>query len=389
MIAGHGRVLAAKLLGLTEVPAIRLQHLTEAQARAFMIADNRLTEKSAWDKRLLAEQFQALSALNLDFSIEVTGFELAEVDATIESLLPAGRNKDDPADLILNRATKTQVTRAGDCWVLNRHRIYCGDARIGSGYATLMRSQRAEMVLIDPPQIDAFDRDATELGEAHHQESVMSPHEMNAHESTNFLKSVLMSLASSSSDGAIHYVFIDWHQFGEMLGVAHSNYSEFKNLCVWVKEDAARGSLYRNQHELIFVFKHGRKTRRNNNRLRQSRSYRTDVWHYRRVNSISGGTDEGVFSALRQNIKPVELVADSILDCTGRGDIVLDPFLGSGTTIIAAERTGRVCYGIEVEPAYIDMMIRRWQDFAGQNAIQESTGRTFNELEEDAHEREQ
>src|SRR5258708_2051549 len=194
LIAGHGRVLAAQLLGLSEVPAIRLQHLTDAQARAFMIADNRLSENAAWDKQLLAEQFQALSALNLDFDIEVTGFEMAQVDATIESLVPASLGKEDPADAIPEHETKTQVTRAEDCWILDRHRVYCGDARIGSGYSILMKSRRAEMVFTDPLFNDPIDRDVTGFGKLHHPEFAMASGEMNAHEFTDFLTAGLMNL---------------------------------------------------------------------------------------------------------------------------------------------------------------------------------------------------
>jgi len=150
-----------------------------------------------------------------------------------------------------------------------------------------------------------------------------------------------------------------------------------------MKDNAGQGSLYRSQHELVFVFKSGKKPHRNNIQLGQFGRYRTNVWQYRRVNSLSRSTDEGNLSDLHPTIKPVELVADAILDCTARGDVVLDTFLGSGTTVIAAERTGRVCYGIELDPRYVDTIVRRWQVFTGQSAVQESTGRTFNEIEEE------
>jgi DNA modification methylase len=388
LIAGHGRVLAARLLGLKDVPAIRLQHLTEAQARAFMIADNRLTENSTWDERLLAEQFQALSALNVDFDVEVTGFEMAQVDATIESVLPVSRGKDDPADATSEHETKTQVTRAGDCWILDRHRVYCGDARIGSGYSLLMKSRRAEMVFTDPPFNDPIDRYITGFGKLHHPEFAMAPGEMNAHEFTDSLAGVLMNLARSSTNGSLHYICMDWRHAGELLGTAKSIYSEFKNLCVWVKENAGQGSLYRSQHEFIFVFKNGKNAHRDNMQRGQYGRYRTNVWHYSRVKSITGITGESDLSSTHPTIKPVELVADAILDCTARGDIVLDPFLGIGTTVISAERTGRICYGMELDRVCVDMVIRRWQAFTGQSAIQESTGRTFSELEEEDHERE-
>ena len=159
-------------------------------------------------------------------------------------------------------------------------------------------------------------------------------------------------------------------------------YTEFKNLCVWVKEIADQGSLYCSQHELVFIFKSGKAAHRNNIQLGQFGRYRTNIWEYRRVNSIARVGEESILQNLHPTIKPVELVADAILDCTGRGDVVLGAFLGSGTTVIAAERTGRVCYGIELKPRYVDTIVRRWQAFTGQKAIQESTDRTFNEIEE-------
>jgi DNA modification methylase len=206
--------------------------------------------------------------------------------------------------------------------------------------------------------------------------------EMNPSEFTAFLATIFVLLARNTADGALHFICMDWRHLTELLSAARSVYSEFKNLCVWVKDNAGQGSLYRSQHELVFVFKVGKKPHRNNIQLGQYGRYRTNVWQYRRVNSLSRNTSEGNLSNLHPTIKPVELVADAILDCTARGDIVLDAFLGSGTTVIAAERTGRTCYGVELDPRYVDTIVRRWQAFTGQIAVQESTSRTFNDIEE-------
>jgi DNA modification methylase len=176
---------------------------------------------------------------------------------------------------------------------------------------------------------------------------------------------------------------MDWRHTQEILSAASSVYSEFKNLCIWVKDNGGQGSLYRSQHELVFVFKSGTKPHRNNVQLGQYGRYRTNVWNYRRVNSLSRGGDEGSLAQLHPTLKPVELVADAILDSSARGDLILDAFLGSGTTIIAAERTGRICYGIELDPRYVDTIVRRWQSFTGQSAILESRNRSFNEIEEE------
>jgi DNA modification methylase len=177
---------------------------------------------------------------------------------------------------------------------------------------------------------------------------------------------------------------MDWRHSGELLTAAGQVYAEFKNLCIWIKDVAGQGSLYRSQHELVFVFKSGREPHRNNIQLGQFGRYRTNVWQYRRVNSLASATDEGKLSELHPTIKPTELVADAILDCTARGDIVLDAFLGSGTTVMAAERTGRCCFGMEIEPHYVDTAIRRWQAYTGESAVHSVTGRTFNEIEKGA-----
>jgi DNA modification methylase len=384
LIAGHGRVLAAQLLGMTEVPTIMLEHLAEPQIRAFMIADNRLTENSVWNERLLGEQFKALSILELDFSIDVTGFEMGEIDVMIEGVAPASRGKDDPADAIPDSGAKLQVTRAGDLWVLGCHRVHCGDARNDSAYSPLMQGRRADMVFTDPPYSDPTNGYVTGFGKVTHRGSAMASGEMSESEFTDFLKIVLTQLARNSVDGALQFICMDWRHSGELISVARSIYKEFENLCVWVKDNAEQGSVYRSQHELVFVFKSCKGAHRRNIRLGQYGRYRTNVWHYRRVDSSSRRTKAGSLSDLHPTtIKPVELVTDAILDCTARGDIVLDPFLGSGTTVIAAERTGRVCCGIELDPCYVDTIVRRWQAFTGQSAIQESTGRTFNQVEEE------
>jgi DNA modification methylase len=385
VIAGHGRLSACKLLRIAQVPVIRLEHLSEHQRRAFMIADNRLNENSEWDKQLLGEQLRILSAAELDFNLEVIGFQMGEIDVLIEGLAPASPGKDDPADAIPDSTAKPEVTRAGDLWVLDRHRVYCGDARNDSSYSAVMERRRAEMVFADPPYNDPIDGYVTGFGKVHHPEFAVASGEMSESEFTAFLTNVLAQLARNSRDGALQFICMDWRHSGELISAARSVYAEFKNLCVWVKDNAGQGSLYRSQHELVFVFKSGNRPHRNNIQLGKYGRYRTNVWQYRRVNSLSRSTDEGNLSDLHPTIKPVELVADAILDCTARRDVVLDVFLGSGTTVIAAERTGRTCYGIELDPHYVDTIVRRWQAFTGQSAVLGSTGQTFNEVEQENH----
>jgi DNA modification methylase len=382
VIAGHGRVLASKLVGITQIPTIRLEHMSEQQVRAFTIADNRLAENAQWDNRLLGQQLKILSEAEIGFSLEATGFEIAEIDLMIEGLAPANRGKDDPADVIPDSGAGPEITRAGDLWVLDRHRVYCGDARNGAAHAALMEGGRAEMVFADPPYNDPIDGYVTGFGKVHHPEFAMASGEMSGPEFTDFLTNVLAQLTHNSAEGALHFICMDWRHSGELISAARSVYTEFKNLCIWVKDVAGQGSLYRSQHELVFVFKNGKRPHRNNIQLGQFGRYRTNVWQYRRVN-LSRSTDEGNLSVLHPTIKPVELVADAILDCTARGDLVLDSFLGSGTTVIAAERTGRICYGMDIDPRYVDTAVRRWQRFTGLEAVHQATGQTFTQREQE------
>jgi DNA modification methylase len=383
VVAGHGRLQACQLLGITEVPTIGLEHLTEAQARAFMIADNRLTENATWDDRLLAQQFKDLSEVELDFSLEATGFEMGEIDVMVENLAPATEGEADSADAVPEPVTGSQVSKCGDLWQLGRHKVCCGNSLNEPTYAALMGAAKASMVFTDPPYNVRIDGHATGLGIIQHKDFKMASGEMSPAEFTDFLSRICSLLASHSVDGSIHFVCMDWRHLGELIAAGKQAYSELKNVCVWTKDNAGMGSLYRSQHELVFVFKHGKESHRNNVQLGQYGRYRSNVWHYPGVNSFSRSTEEGNLLALHPTVKPVALVADAIMDCSGRAEIILDAFLGSGTTIIAAERTGRICYGIEIDPVYVDTIVRRWQSFTGQSAVHALSGRTFTELEKE------
>jgi DNA modification methylase len=382
VIAGHGRVSASKLLQLDQVPIIRLEHLDEHQRRAFMIADNRLTENSSWDELLLGNQLKVLAEAEIDFSLEITGFEMGEIDVYIEGQSGESPADCEPADIIPEAADGVQVTRPGDCWLMGKHRVLCGNALEAASYANLMAGKKAALVFTDPPYNVPIDGHATGLGKTRHADFAMASGEMNSAEFTQFLSRSLRAATSNCIDGSIHYVCMDWRHLSELLAAGNEVYSELKNVCVWAKDNAGMGSLYRSQHELIFVFKNGANPHRNNIQLGAMGRYRTNVWHYPGSASFGRPTSEGNLSQLHPTVKPVALVADAILDCSARGEIVLDPFLGSGTTIIAAERTGRVSYGLEIDPRYIDIIIRRWQAFTGKSAEHEASGRSFRELEE-------
>ena len=276
------------------------------------------------------------------------------------------------------------ISKIGDLWLLGRHRVLCGNALDPAAFAALMGEERAAMVFTDPPYNVPIDGHASGLGAIHHRPFPMASGEMDGAEFTAFLGQAFRNLAAFSVDGSLHYICMDWRHVEELLAAGRDVYGELKNLCVWVKDNAGMGSLYRSQHELVFVFKHGRNGHRNNVQLGQFGRNRSNVWQYPGANSFARCGEEGNLLALHPTVKPVAMVADAILDCSARGDIVLDAFLGSGTTVIAAERTGRRCYGLELDPAYVDTIIRRWQALTGGSARHAVSGRSFDDLAREA-----
>jgi DNA modification methylase len=384
VIGGHGRLAACRELDVTEVPTLCLDHLSPEQARAFRIADNRLTEIAVWDDRLLAQQLKDLSLLGLDFSIEVTGFETGEIDLRIASLEDLPKTGDDPADLLPDMPASLPISKLEDIWILGHHRLLCGTALASAAFAALMGDERGAMVFTDPPYNVAIDGHASGLGAIHHRPFPMASGEMDGAEFTAFLRQALGNLADVSVNGSLHYICMDWRHIGELLTAGRDVYDELKNLCVWVKDNGGMGSLYRSQHELVFVFKHGRKGHRNNVQLGQFGRNRSNIWNYPGANSFSRCGEEGNLLALHPTVKPMAMVADAILDCSARGDIVLDAFLGSGTTLIAAERTARRCYGLELDPGYVDTAVRRWQALTGRSAHHALSGRSFDDLAREA-----
>ena len=383
VIAGHGRIAACQRLGWHTVPTICLEHLSEAQARAFMLADNRLTEIAVWDDRLLAEQLKHLAELELDFSLEATGFAMAEIDLRIEGLQLAAQPASDTADAL--PATGPAVSRAGDLWLLDRHRVLCGSALDEAAYAELAGQARAAMAFTDPPYNVPIAGNVSGLGRIKHRDFMMAAGEMDERAFTTFLTRALRLLTAHSVEGALHYICMDWRHLGELLAAGREVYGELKNLCVWVKPNGGMGSFYRSRHELVLVFKHGQARHRNNVELGRFGRNRSNVWEYASPAAFGQAGEEGKLLALHPTVKPVALVADAMLDASARGDLLLDPFLGSGSTIIAAERTGRRCYGLELDPAYVDVSVRRWQAYTGQAARHATSGKSFAERETEAH----
>lgn len=380
IIAGHCRVLGAERAGLRCVPVIRLEHLNEAQARAFAIADNRLNDVSSWDDRLLGQVFADLASLNLDFSLEDTGFSIAEIDLRIEA---SAENVAQPdlADELPKAGQTRPISQAGDLWCLDKHRVLCGSAIDSTSYGILLSGKRAKMIFTDPPYNVPIDGHACGNGAIHHRDFAMASGEMSESQFERFLATVLRELARHSVQGSLHYLFMDWRSLWSLLNAGRQVYSELKNLCVWVKPNPGMGSFYRSQHEPVAVFKNGTSRHHNNIELGRYGRNRSNVWSYPAPSSFGRTSEEGQLLAMHPTVKPVALIADAILDSTERGDIVLDPFLGSGSTLVAAQRVGRMCRGIEVDPLYVDTAVRRWQRFTGSAAIHASTGERFDDIE--------
>ena len=232
VLAGHGRLFACRELGITEVPTLCLDHLTPAQARAFMIADNRLTEIAIWDEQLLAEQLKELSFLDLDFSLELTGFEMGEIDLRIASLDDVPDPADDPADAIPELPARPPLSKYGDLYNLGHHRVLCGSALDLADFATLMAEERAAMVFTDPPYNVPIDGHAGGLGAIHHRPFAMASGEMNKPTFTAFLSQGCRNLAAFSVDGSIHFICMDWRHVAELLAAGCDVYGELRNLCI-------------------------------------------------------------------------------------------------------------------------------------------------------------
>ncbi len=381
IIAGHGRVEAAKSLGLKCVPTLRVEHLSNADKSAYILADNRLAEDAGWDAELLAIELQGL--IDLDMSIELTGFEIAEVDQLLESQAGAKTIEINEDDIVPDLAEDAvAVTQPGDLWELGSHRLHCADATCDGSYQTLLGDDKATLIFTDPPYNVPIAGHVSGLGKVQHREFAMASGEMISDAFQGFLAMVFGHMAAHSSDGSIHFICMDWRHMGETLAAGESAYDTLKNLCVWAKSNGGMGSFYRSRHELVFVFKLGIAPHINNFELGQTGRYRTNVWEYAGASSFGKDRDDAL--AMHPTVKPVALVADAIRDCSKRRQIVLDPFGGSGTTLIAAEQTGRRARLLELDPLYCDTIIRRWQTLTGKHARRAGDGIRFETVERTA-----
>lgn len=369
VLAGHGRLEAAKQIGLETVPCVRLENMTTEQKRAYVLADNKLALNAGWDEEILATELQGLMDFDLDFDIEVTGFSIAEIDGLVEGL--SVEEPGDPADDLLPDTAPARC-RNGDIWQLGEHRLACGDALDPAVVEQLSDGKRARAVFTDPPYNVPIDGHVGGSGKTKHREFEFASGEMTTEEFTDFLRQSFENMARHSHDGAIHFICMDWRHMTEMLDAGRAVYSELKNLIVWVKDNGGMGTFYRSRHELVFAFKVGTAAHINSFELGQHGRYRTNVWQYKGANSFKAGRMDEL--SMHPTVKPVQMVADAIKDVSGRGDIVLDLFGGSGSTLIAAHKTGRRAFLCELDPVYCDRIIARWERWAKDEAVQLACG---------------
>jgi DNA modification methylase len=377
IVAGHGRLEAAKLLGLKCVPVIRLTDLSNAEIRAYMLADNKLAQNAGWDRELLALELEELQIALPEFGLDlaITGFDPGEVDSIMGDFAESRANPSDEIPEFEGVVT----SRIGDLFILGRHRLIVGDARDERVFVQLMQSDMAEMAFLDPPYNVRIDGHVGGRGRIKHREFTCASGEMTSDQFVKFLEETLGMCARFTIDGGITYVCMDWRHSSELLQAGDAVYDELKNICVWAKTTPGQGSFYRSQHEFVFVYKRGKAPHLNTFELGQHGRTRSNIWTYAGVNTFRAGRMDEL--KMHPTVKPVALIADAMRDCSRRGSIVLDAFAGSGSTIMAAEQIGRRAYCVEIDPQYADVAIRRWQRVTGKDAVLESTGQTFEEAD--------
>ncbi|MGQ7829767.1 site-specific DNA-methyltransferase [Altererythrobacter sp. Z27] len=369
ILAGHGRVEAARRLGLSQVPIIEIGHLSEAERRAFMLADNRLNELSSWDEEILALELEEIALSDAPFEITDTGFDLELVDRLVEDRHKKGADEVSQ-DLPIARGSVPKVARLGDLWLMGRHRLFVGNALEEESYRVLLDHEKAQMVFADAPFNVKIRGHVS--GQQDAREFVMGSGEMDRDTFKAFLRRAFDQMARFSEDGSIHYQCMDWRGLKVLLEAGEEVYDELKNICCWVKHQGGMGSLYRSQHEMVAVFKRGRAPHINNVALGKHGRNRTNVWSIAGMNSFQKDRAEKL--SWHPTVKPVSLVADAMLDCSRRGGLVLDPFAGSGTTAIAAERTGRRAALMELDPLYADVILHRFVSVTGIEVVNAATG---------------
>ncbi|KIC09931.1 DNA methylase N-4 [Leisingera sp. ANG-M1] len=377
IIAGHGRYEAAMALGLKSVPVVVADHLSEAEVRALRIADNRLAELSDWNQETLQIEFAELMDIGLDgeldFDLDITGFEVPEIDIIIDG---AGASETAPPETVVSPdPAKLPVAQSGDLWILGDHRILCGNSLDADSYTRVLGGEAARMVFTDPPYNVRVQGHVRSGNGGDHREFAMASGEMSDAEFRAFLDKTLTHLVTNLPMGGMAMICMDWRHIDVLIEVGKACGLELNNLCVWNKTNGGMGSLYRSKHEMVCIFKKPGAPHINNVELGKHGRNRTNVWDYAGVNSFGKGREANL--ADHPTVKPTALVADAIMDVSHRGDVVLDAFGGSGATLLAAEKTGRKARLIELDPLYVDVAIRRWQEMTGLKAVHAASEEAF------------
>ncbi|VWX58355.1 Methyltransferase [Sphingorhabdus sp. 109] len=355
IIAGHGRLRAARELNLAEVPVIVLAGLSEPQKKALRLADNKIALNAGWDMEILKLELADLSLPEVDIDLGLTGFSPGEIDVALA-------DSEDPDDEVIPAVPENPRVNCGDIWQLGEHRVACGDGRdAGFLQSVVGKGALIDCAFLDPPYNVKINGHANAKGR--HREFAMASGEMNEAEFRMFLAETLGACAKVSRSGAVHFICMDWRHMDDVTASVGDIYGDLLNICVWNKSNAGMGSLYRSKHEMVFVYRVGDEPHINNVELGKHGRNRTNVWDYPSVNSMRGSRREDL--ALHPTVKPVAMVADAYCDVTRQNELVLDIFLGSGTSLVAAERVGRAFRGLDIDPAYVDLAMQRWSDLTG------------------------
>ncbi len=362
VIAGHGRLEALKQLGYDKVPVIMLEHLTKTQVKAYRLADNRIAEEAEYDNSILKIELQEL-ILSDEIVITDIGYDIAEIDEIVIEGYGDKEEKPDKADEMSNPSEIEARVNLGDIWQLGEHRLLCGDALKAESYLALLGNDKAKMVLADAPYNVSIKK---HVCKTEHKEFAMASGEMTDKEFESFVNTFVANLVEFSANGSLHYLFIDWRGLQIFLNAGCKHYTDLKNICVWAKPQGGMGSLYRSAHEMVCVFKNGTAPHINNVELGKHGRYRTNVWNHKGVSVTNPKSLE--LLKLHPTVKPIGLLHEILLDASCAGDIVLDCFGGSGSTLLACERAKRQARLIEIDPHYCDTILYRWEKLTGSNA---------------------
>lgn len=379
IISGLALWQVARELGLPEVMVIRIDYLSEPQVKALMIALNRLGDLSKWDDEALKTVLVDLQELELDFDIEATGFTEIEIELRVQDL---DFTQPDEAPVVVGQGPT--IVTAGELWKLGDHLLYSGDALQATSWQALMAAELADAVVTDPPFNVQIDGHVTGSGKHRHREFAVASGELSPSAFTEFLKTAMGHAHQWSTSGSVHHWAMDWRHVVEVGTAGQSTYERFLNMAVWAKNRPGMGSYLRSQHELFFIFAKGGAPARNNVQLGRFGRSRSNIWSYPSAASLAKTSEEGNPLSFHPTVKPLALICDILLDCTVKGDIIADPFAGSGTTLIACEKLDRKARVIELDPAYCDLIIRRWQHWTGEPAVRDADGVRFTALEEEA-----